>query len=325
MLREMREAKRLTLAAVAKATGCSVTKIQRMETGERGMDPSDVSALLNLYKAPAELRDNLVDLLSTPADRDWWYGIGTWLPLTWRREIPLEDEATVLRAYTLGSIPLLLQTAAYSQAFLSCLYPHLSYRDVRRLVGILAARQLILDRDPMPRLHFLIDEAALRRPIGGPGVHAQQLQAVAAAAARPNLTVQVVPLSAGAHPGVAGSMTLLEFAELPAMAATAESAGFEGSKPFVEDNFDLWDAIEKQASSEEATTQMLRSRAGLLLNARTPTRAGNRTVAEEIAFPSQTRRSDASPGKPCEVTISLREPLGAQGEPVLAHPEGEQD
>ncbi|MGO1052957.1 helix-turn-helix domain-containing protein [Crossiella sp. CA198] len=295
-LRELREAKRLTLAAVAKATGCSVTKIQRMETGERGMDPSDVSALLNLYKAPAALRDNLVDLLSTPADRDWWHGIGTWLPLTWRREIPLEDEATVLRTYTLGFIPLLLQTAAYGQMFLSCLYPHLSYRDVRRLVGILAARQLILDRDPMPRLHFLIDEAALRRPMGSPGVHAQQLQAVAAAAVRPNLTVQVVPLSAGAHPGVAGSMTLLEFAESPAMAATTDSAGFVGSKLFVEDTYDLWEAIEKQASSEEATGEMLRGRAGSLLSASTPTRAVNPTVAEEIAFPSPSCSSDASPG-----------------------------
>lgn len=296
-LRARRRAENMTLTAVAAKTGYSVTKLQRMETGGRGLIPDDVDTLLTLYQAPKGRREYLVKLTAQADVQPWWQAFNAWLPGAWREEIPLEDEATVIRMYNLGFIPPLLQIAAYTRALLPILHPDLTGPVLDRLVGVQATRQLILARTPQPRIHCLLDESVLRRPVGSPEIQGQQLQAVAAAVGLPNVTVQLVPFSAGTHPGVEGSLTLLEFDSAPLMARTPESVVFRDTKPVVGKAQNAWEAIKEQASSENATVNMLNRRARVLLSTTTASRYKKRPragVRRDQALDTQQRREPDS-------------------------------
>ncbi|MGO1050943.1 helix-turn-helix domain-containing protein [Crossiella sp. CA198] len=263
-LRALRKARRMTLWQVARALSCSVTKLQRMETGRRGLKVDDVSALLTYYQVPPAERERLLGLVGALSSRGWWQLPGAGIPEDWHQTIALEDEATVIRDYALGVVPVLLRTPDYARALLTPLNTDLAEPDLNRLVATQLNRQLILSRPNPPQLHCLVDESALLRPVGGTAVLARQLRALAVVAERPNVTVRIVPIDAGAHPGVHGSLTLLEFTGGPPMARTSGTQKFQDSGSVVDRAWRDWIGLAWHALPAEATGRLVSDQADTL-------------------------------------------------------------
>lgn len=205
----------MTCADVARALGCSVAKISRMETGVRGLYADDVSAYLGFLRVPATLREELLALVRDGADPNWWQPRDGRLPSTWRDVMRLEADAAALRNYEAQLVPGLLQIPEYTRAVLAATTEKLADAEIDRMVATRMARQAILSRRNAPVLEVILDEAVLRRPVGGAEVMARQLRHLVEAATRPNITVRVVPFDAGANPGVEGPFLILEYSDQP--------------------------------------------------------------------------------------------------------------
>ncbi|MBP2474735.1 transcriptional regulator with XRE-family HTH domain [Crossiella equi] len=264
-LRALRRSRKLTLQQVATELGCSITKVQRMETGRRGLKLNDVSTLLTLYEVPGAHREHLLSLITGLDDtRGWWQKPGARVPEQWRQAIAMEDEAVVIRDYNLGVVPVLLQNADYIRALLTAEYPDFDEPDLTHAISAHLTRQLILTRPNPPQVHCLIDESALHRPIGGPAVLAQQLRALTALATRPYVTMRLVPLNSRAHPGVLGSLTLLEFSDTQPMARRPGSEKFTDQDGIVARTRQDWSRIELAALPKDETKTLLRDYTRLL-------------------------------------------------------------
>jgi hypothetical protein len=131
--------------------------------------------------------------------------------------IDFENKAIRIQNYEALVIPGLVQTDEYCRAYIQGDNPTLSEAELNNLVASRMARQTLLTRKDGPQYIAVIHETALRMPVGDPGVMARQLTHLLAMAARPNITVRVVPTSAGAHAGLRGSFVILEFANEPAL------------------------------------------------------------------------------------------------------------
>lgn len=194
----------------------SASKISRIETGHSGLQPDDVSALLGLYEVPAAQRAQLMDLVRKGEERGWWER-QPGLPTLWRSLIDFENKATRIQNFAPLIIPGLLQTAEYSREIIFGTDPTLSDVELDNLVASRMARQAVLTRRNAPQFLTVIDEGALRRPIGGPGVMARQLRQLSDFAQRPHIRLQVVPTECGAYAGLRGLFVILEFADDPAL------------------------------------------------------------------------------------------------------------
>jgi Domain of unknown function (DUF5753) len=149
-------------------------------------------------------------------DTGWWHHYGDVLPQWFRAYVDLEQAATVIRAYEGQFIPGLLQTRDYMRAVMGRGLDE-APEDIERRVELRVARQALFDRPDPPRLWAVVDEAALRRPVGGPEVMCTQLERLIDATRLPNVTLQILPFDAGAHPAMVGAFSILRFAdsELP--------------------------------------------------------------------------------------------------------------
>lgn len=196
--------------------GMSPSKISRIETGNSGLQIEDVAALLGLYQVPASTRDQLLDLVRRSEERGWWTR-QPGLPQLWRSLIDFEAKAARVQNYEALFVPGLLQTAEYARAIIQGVAPTVSESELDNLVASRMARQALLARARAPQFFAVVDEGALRRPVGEPGVMHRQLQHLLAAAEQPHVTLRVVPLAAGAYAGLRGSFVILEFAEEPAL------------------------------------------------------------------------------------------------------------
>jgi transcriptional regulator with XRE-family HTH domain len=215
-LRTLREQAGLSGAEVAKRLGMSPSKISRIETGNSGLQIEDVAALLGLYQVPASTRDELLDRVRRSEERGWWTR-QPGLPQLWRSLIDFEAKATRVQNYEALFVPGLLQTAEYARAIIQGVEPTISEAELDNLVAARMARQAVLTRASAPQFFAVVDEGALRRPVGEPGVMHRQLQHLLGTAEQPHVTLRVVPLAAGAHAGLRGPFVLLEFAEEPAL------------------------------------------------------------------------------------------------------------
>ena len=233
-LRALREKAGLSGAEVAKRMGMSPSKISRIETGNSGLQIEDVAALLGLYQVPASKRDELLDLVRRSEERGWWTR-QPGLPQLWRSLIDFEAKATRLQNYEALVVPGLLQTAEYARALIAGVAPTVSEAELDNLVAARMARQAVLTRTHAPQLFAVVDEGALRRPIGQPGVMHRQLQHLLSAAEQPHVTLRVVSLAAGAHAGLRGPFVILEFAEEPTLVFVEN----HGTGLFLEEEADL--------------------------------------------------------------------------------------
>jgi transcriptional regulator with XRE-family HTH domain len=213
-LRRLREAAGIELEAAAHHIRGSLSKISRMETGKTGFRERDLRDLLALYRiSDAQVIESMLDLARQANTQAWWATYGDVLPHWFEPYLGLEAAAETIRAFDLQFVNGLLQTEDYAWAVFSLGLRTASAPEISRRVAVRIRRQQLLTTPGGPRLWAIIDENALRRPVGGPGVMRGQLARLTEVAELPNVTIQVIPFDAGAHDAAGGSFTLLRFAE----------------------------------------------------------------------------------------------------------------
>jgi transcriptional regulator with XRE-family HTH domain len=208
-LRRLREEAGLTIERVAATLECSESKVSRIETGQVGAMPRDVRDMLDLYKVGPEQREALIQIAREARQKGWWHAY-TDVPVV-PGYIGLEVSAAAIDTFGAMLVPGLLQTAEYAREVLLALRPDLPAEQIERRVELRMARQSILAGDQPPRLRAVLDEAMLRRPVGGRAAMRRQLDHLGRAAERPGITLQVLPLDVGAHPGMDGAFTVFRF------------------------------------------------------------------------------------------------------------------
>ncbi|MGW4466500.1 helix-turn-helix domain-containing protein [Micromonospora sp. NPDC004704] len=207
-LRELRVRRKLSLREVAAELDWPQSRLSRLEHGRQQVRTEEAAALLVVYRVTGDERAALLRQVERAAEPGWWEA-AVGLSAESRTLIHLEAEATTIIGCEPLLVPGLLQTPDYTRAVMeSC---GVRKVDTQPRIAARLARQAILTRDTPPALHALIDEAALRRPVGGPQVMARQLRHLVSASERPNITLRVVPLAAGAHTGLDGAFALLDF------------------------------------------------------------------------------------------------------------------
>src|SRR5258708_2063630 len=212
-LRRLREAARLTCEEVADHLECSASKISRVETGRVSVSPRDVRDMLELYGVLADQRESLVQLARDSRQKGWWHAFSDTMQPQLVTYVGLESAASEIRIYEVSLIPGLLQTEDYARAVFRSGMMNSPSEDVERSVALRMARQPALTRDNPPKVWAVLDEAALRRRVGGSGLMRMQLEHLLAQAALPNVAVQVIPFAGGAHPGMGRPFVILVFPE----------------------------------------------------------------------------------------------------------------
>jgi transcriptional regulator with XRE-family HTH domain len=214
-LRRLREAKGVTRDDAGYTIRASGSKISRMELGRVSFKERDVEDLLDLYGVDEEEAQALIALAKQANSPGWWHKYGDVLPDWFQVYVGLEEAALLIRLYEVQFVPGLLQTADYARAVIRLGLPSASADEVERRVGLRLARQEVLKKESGgPRLWAVVDEAALRRPIGGGEVMRAQLVRLIEAAREPNITLQVVPFRSGGHAAEAGAFTIMRFPEV---------------------------------------------------------------------------------------------------------------
>ncbi|MGV9457307.1 helix-turn-helix domain-containing protein [Streptomyces sp. NPDC003635] len=216
-LRALRTGAGLTSGEAARLVGWHQSKVSRIETGASGVKPADVRLLLDAYGvADSQLRELLLVLAGTDdgaGRHHWWHAYRGVLPPTYRDFISLESQASAMRTLETSVVPGLLQTPEYARAVTRAAVGGLDETDERldALVEVRLARQDVLRGEPPLELSAVLDEAVLRREIGGPGVMARQLWRLVEAGRLPQVRLQVLPFTAGAHIGVTGPFVVFSF------------------------------------------------------------------------------------------------------------------
>ena len=214
-LRRLREAKGVTRDDAGYTIRASGSKISRMELGRVSFKERDVEDLLDLYGVDEEEAQALIALARQANSPGWWHKYSDVLPDWFQVYVGLEEAALLIRLYEVQFVPGLLQTADYARAVIRLGLPSASADEVERRVGLRLARQEVLKKESGgPRLWAVVDEAALRRPIGGGEVMRAQLVRLIEAAREPNITLQVVPFRSGGHAAEAGAFTIMRFPEV---------------------------------------------------------------------------------------------------------------
>lgn len=213
-LRRLRESKEITREAAGYAIRASESKISRMELGRVGFKERDVADLLTLYGVTDETeRGALLRLVREANTAGWWHSYGDVLPAWFQTYVGLEEAASIIRTYEVQFVPGLLQTQDYARVIAVLGQPAASEAEIERRVEMRMRRQATLFGDAPPRFWAVIDEAALRRPVGGPKVMRAQIQRLIELNEKPNIVIQVMPFRFGAHAAEGGAFTMLRFPE----------------------------------------------------------------------------------------------------------------
>ncbi|MFD0222853.1 helix-turn-helix domain-containing protein [Streptomyces hirsutus] len=220
-LRRLREAAALTTTQAAEALDCTKGKISRIENGRVTVRIPDLTAMLLAYgAADAELRDRL-SLLARKANRrrrqGWWNQYGSVLADTYRDYIALEAMAGTIRTFQAQLVPGLLQTPEYIRAVTVASHQWQTADEIEQFVQVRLARQERLVSDSPLQLWAVLSEAVLLQQVGGPKVMSAQLEQLLITSERPNVTIQVLPFSRGAHASMFGPYVVLGFPEEAAL------------------------------------------------------------------------------------------------------------
>ncbi|MCX5211183.1 helix-turn-helix domain-containing protein [Kitasatospora sp. NBC_00240] len=211
-LRRLRETLGMTAEEVAGRLMVSQSKISRLENGRRSISQRDVRDLCDVYNVDDErIRAGLMEMARESRQRGWWHEFSD---IPYSVYIGLEAEASSIRAYESSFVPGLLQTQAYAEAVVQGTQPDTDATAVSRRVEVRLKRQSrIYGENQLGSLWAVIDEAVLRREVGGSEVMYRQLNQLLELSARSNINLQVIPFRHGAHPGMTGTFSLMEFPE----------------------------------------------------------------------------------------------------------------
>jgi transcriptional regulator with XRE-family HTH domain len=213
-LHRLREAAGVSPDQAGYEIRASRSKISRMENGRVGFKERDVADLLTLYGITDEQKRAGVLALARQANvPGWWSKYGDVLADWFEAYLGLEGAASVIRTFELQFLHGLFQTEAYARAVTRLGHRAAPPEEIDRRVSLRLKRQDLLTRPDPPQVWSVIDEAALRRPVGGRAVMRAQLNRLIEVAALPHVTIQVVPFGRGGHAAASGSFTILRFAE----------------------------------------------------------------------------------------------------------------
>lgn len=217
-LRHLREQRGLTIEQVAERSGGDWTPsaISRWETGDRRIRPPDLRALLDVYDVRGDQREVLLTLAREARQRGWWQSYSNdAVPGWFQVYLGLEAEAASIHEYAAELVPGLLQTADYYRAFMRTAPAVGDEEAIERKIAVRAARQELLSADDAPECWAVLNEAVIRRVVGGSDVMRNQLEQIVRLANQAHVNVQVLPFAAGAHPAMDGSFIILGFPEIP--------------------------------------------------------------------------------------------------------------
>jgi hypothetical protein len=207
-LRRLREGAHLTIEQVANKLELSPSTVSRIETAQVGIRPRDVRELLDIYGVAGVQRDELLQIARERRQQPWWQEY---------RDLPnmalagFEADATSISQFSALLVPGLLQTEAYAREVLTAIRLDARPGDIQRRMDLRLNRQALLTGETAPQYWVVLDEAVVRRPVGGPAVMGAQLEYLAQRAALPSVTLQVLPFSAGAHAGMDGEFTIFGY------------------------------------------------------------------------------------------------------------------
>ncbi|WP_346535090.1 helix-turn-helix transcriptional regulator [Micromonospora sp. DPT] len=209
-LRQLRERAGMTLDVAARQLDMSKSNLSRIENAQIGIKPRDVRAALALYAVTGADAEALIEIARGAQQRGWWQNYSDVLPEWFEFYVGLEAEAATLRTYEAESVPGLLQTEAYARE----IYRRTAGEEgLERKVAARLRRQEVLRRESPVQLSVVLNEAVLLRPVGGAAVMAEQLTHMARVAQSPNVTIYVLPFTAGAHPAMSTPYVILQFAD----------------------------------------------------------------------------------------------------------------
>jgi transcriptional regulator with XRE-family HTH domain len=213
-LRRLREAHSIKLEEVAEQLGVAASTLSRIETGKAPTKSVYLSAMLEMYGVgdPAQ-RQVLIDMAREGHRKGWWSVYDDVLPTGFGIYVGLEAEAAGLRSFQGEAVEGLLQTSDYARAVLREVQNRDTDDQIEKLVDLRIKRQDVLERDLPLDVWLILDEAVIRRTIGGPDVMRGQLARLTEASKMPNVTIQVLPFESGSHAGLKGSFSILEFPE----------------------------------------------------------------------------------------------------------------
>jgi transcriptional regulator with XRE-family HTH domain len=272
-LRELRGKARLTVKAAATALEWSEAKIWRIETGQTSMRSLDVEQMCRVYGAPADFTESLMQLAKETKARGWWLSYGDVINEGFDVYIGLEEAAARLRWYEAELVPGLLQTADYARTLIRRDNPHLADDEVERRVQLRIARQNLLSRvTSPPTLNVVLNEAVIRRPVGGKEVMADQLDRLLEVGELSNVSLKVMRFAAGLHYGLmSGPFVLLEFpvtangqaSEPPTVYVDSFTGALFSDKPGEVNRYsgafeDIWHAADNEVNSSKFIREVAR-------------------------------------------------------------------
>ena len=213
-LRRLREAAEISAEKAGYEIRASRSKISRMETGRVGLKLRDIEDLLTLYGVTDEKqRAKVITLASRSREPEWWTQYNDILPDWFETYLGLESAAVTIRNFETQFVPGLFQTEDYARAVTRLGHQTAPEPEVERRVRLRVARQDILSRPRPPRVWAIMDEAVLRRPVGGAAVMHTQLLRLAETAQQPGVRLQAIPFARGGHAAASGSFSILRFEE----------------------------------------------------------------------------------------------------------------
>lgn len=210
-LKRLREAAGLSGEQVASHLEWSQSKVSRIETGRIAVSNKDLRSLLALYEVSEDKQDRCFELAKGANVKGWWAAYTDAIPRDYADYIELESAACSILTYSPQVISGILQTEEYAQRVVQSALLISPPGEVARRVKVRMERQERLSIDPSRALSVILDEAALRRQVGGPDAMAAQLKHLLALAEQPNFTIRVLPGVVGEHPATSGEFTILQF------------------------------------------------------------------------------------------------------------------
>ena len=260
-LRMLREVKGITREEAGYAIRASGSKISRMELGRVSFKERDVTDLLKLYGVDEDETATLVALAIQANSPGWWHKYGDVLPDWFQVYVGLEEAASLIRLYEVQFVPGLLQTADYARAVVRLGQPGAAPEEIERRISLRMGRQELLTKPGGPRLWAIVDEAALRRPLGGKEVMRAQLEQLILATEEPQVTLQVMPFRSGGHAAEAGAFTIMRFPEpdLPDVVYLEQltSALYLDKRDDVEKYTEVMERLSVESESPERSVDIL--------------------------------------------------------------------
>jgi transcriptional regulator with XRE-family HTH domain len=213
-LRRLRESQGITREDAGYSIRGSESKISRMELGRVSFKERDVADLLTLYGVTDDTeRSALLGLAREANAAGWWHSYGDVLPSWFQTYVGLEEAASLIRTYEVQFVPGLLQTEDYARTVALLGQPSAPPEDIDRRVALRMQRQKLLVSERAPKLWAVIDEAVLRRPLGGRKVMRGQVERLIELTEQSGVTIQIMPFQFGGHAAEGGAFTILRFPE----------------------------------------------------------------------------------------------------------------